>query len=188
MLLYLVYLVIVPLADGRAIGTVNNARFTSRDLLNTESAWIENQSSAQACLCTVLSTYTDVLLFNHFTNGSCQLFFALPFTYTMLSESTATIVLLQPLPAPNQAPCCSDLNWLMTRIRSSALVPATAFNAPTYLAIDDLNYLAVMSFNDKFYRFNRTMMSQVTSRVITSSCMALTYYKGRYYIGKKIPS
>lgn len=185
MLLLVIFLNIIRISFSISIGSVNNARFTSVDLLNENTVWINNQFSVEKCLCTILASYPHVLLFNSFTNGSCQLFFALPYTYKMLSHSTSTLVLLRSLPARSQAPCCSNLTWLMSRVIGS-MSSVVTLTAPTYLAIDDQDYLGVVAYNDKFYRFNRTSMTQVTSKVIASTCMSLTYYKGKYFIGKFI--
>ena len=183
MLFALLCSMVLRMSFAVSIGRVRNARFTSVDLLNTDAVWINNQSTAAKCLCTVRVAFPTASLFNSFTNGSCQLFFALPYTYKMVSSPSTTLILLQPLPARAQAPCCSNLTWLMNRMISSAL-PVTAFNAPTYLAIDDEDYLGVVAYNDKFYRFNRTTMAQLSSKVIATLCVSVTYYKGKYFIGK----
>ena len=182
MLLIVIYSILVGLCYGRLIGTSNRTHLTSVDQLNLNTTWITNQFSPKQCLCTALSQYSNVLLLNSYSNGSCQLFFSLPYTYTMRYHVNSTLILLSPLPPVNQAPCCSNLTWLMTRIKNSTL-PVTSHSSPTYMVIDDLNYLAVISFNDKLYRYNRTTMSLITSRTVASSCVALSYYNGQYFVG-----
>jgi hypothetical protein len=88
---YLILLVLYY-SRGTSIGTVNKTRFTSVDQLNSDALWLYNQQPSQQCLCTVLSQYNNVLLFNSSSNGSCQLFFSLPYTYTMNYNINSTII------------------------------------------------------------------------------------------------
>lgn len=176
------YSILLASCHSKSIGTSNRTRFTSVDRLNTNTVWINNQFSAKQCLCTVLSQYNTALLFNSYSNGSCQLFFSLPYTYTMEYNVNSTLILLSPLPPVNQAPCCSNLTWLITRIKNSTL-PVISHSSPTYMVIDDLDYLAVISYNDKLYRFNRTTMSLILSRSIASACVSLSYYNRQYFVG-----
>ena len=175
--------VLITICQGVSFGKVNTSRFTSLDQLNVDALWIHNQSSPRQCLCTVLSLFPTALLFNAFNNGSCQLFFALPFTYIMQYHPQSTLILLKALPPRQQAPCCSNLTWLMTRIANSAL-PPVSLSSPTYMVIDDLDYLAVTSYNDKLYRFNRTTMAQVTSTWIANLCISVSYYNKQYFVGE----
>lgn len=186
MLILVIYSILLTICHAQLIGSVNKTRFTSIDRLNTNTLWIYNQTSSQQCLCTVLSQYTNVLLFNSYINGSCQLFVSLPYTYTMEYNENSTIILLSPLPSVNQTPCCSNLAWLMTRIKNSSL-PILNISMPTYLAIDDLDYLAIVSYGDKLYRYNRTTMTYITSKSIATQCMAVTYYNKQYFVGMFIP-
>ncbi|UJR37464.1 hypothetical protein I4U23_030167 [Adineta vaga] len=165
-----------------SFGTVRRARFTSVNQLNSDTIWLNNQSSSQECLCTVLRSYNNTFLFNSYTNGSCHLFFSLPYTYRMEFHINSTTILLKSLPPINQAPCCSNLSWLMSRIKNSSL-PIVTLSQPTYLVIDDLDYLAVISYNNKLYRYNRTSMISVTSKVIAAQCMSISYYKQQYFVG-----
>jgi hypothetical protein len=185
MLILTICLTIAALSHAAPIGTVNTSRLTSLGQLNRDALWIQNQSSSRQCLCTVLSRFPTALLFNSFSNGSCQLFFALPFTYTLQSHPQSTLILLRPLPPREQAPCCSNLTWLMTRIVNSAQTPVS-LNSPTYLVIDDLDYLAVISYDDKLYRFNRTTMAQVSSTWIANQCLSVNSYNKQYFVGEGI--
>ncbi len=182
-ILIIIHLFWFVVYGDRLIGTVNNTRFTSVDRLNTDSIWIDHQISPQHCLCTVLSQYSNVRLFNSYSNGSCQLFFSLPFTYTMEYNSNATIILLSLLPPVNQAPCCSNLTWLMARIQISAL-PAINMASPIYLVVDDLDYLAVLSDTTaSLNRYNRTTMTLISSTPMANA-QSLSYYSKSYFISK----
>ena len=183
MLLVTICSVLIGIAHAVPIGTVNTSRFTSLDQLNQDALWIVNQSSPRRCLCTVLARFPTALLFNSFTNGSCQLFFSLPIAYTMQRHPQSTLVLLKPLPPREQAPCCSNLTWLITRMANSAL-PSIPLTKPTYLVIDDLDYLAVMSYDAKLYRYNRTTMAHVSSILVASQCRSISYYNKQYFVGK----
>jgi hypothetical protein len=110
-----------------------------------------------------------------------------PFSSTLsaMDRVSSSSLLLRPLPPREQAPCCSNLTWLMTRIANSSLTPVS-LNAPTYLVIDDLDYLAVIAYSDKLYRFNRTTMAQVSSKWIASNCTAMSYYNKQYFISESI--
>ena len=59
---------------------------------------------------------------------------------------------------------------------------------PNYLVIDDLDYLAVLTYNSMLVRFNRTTMAQVSSTSVGSQCVSLSYYNGQYFVGKWIDS
>ena len=178
----MIYSIMIISCHGISIGTVNRTRFTSVDRLNADAVWIHNQSSPRQCLCTVLSQYRNTRIFNSYSNGSCQLFFSLPVTYTMEYNFDSTLILLSPLPPVNQAPCCSNLTWLMTRIKNSAL-PITYLLNPTYLVIDDFDYLAAIAYNDKLYRYNRSTMASVSATSVAAQCVALSYYNKQYFVG-----
>ena len=181
--LFAVCSVLTAFSHAVSIGKVNTSRFTSLDQLNQDAVWIYNQSSNQRCLCTVLSLFPNALLFNAFNNGSCQLFFALPFTYIMQYHPQSTLILLKALPPRQLAPCCSNLTWLMTRIANSSL-PPVSLSSPTYMVIDDLDYLAVITYGSNLYRFNRTTMAPVISKSIGPGCTALSYYNKQYFISE----
>ncbi|CAF1067751.1 unnamed protein product [Adineta steineri] len=166
-------------------GKVNKTRFTSRDLLNSEAIWLSNQLTPEKCLCTVLSQYNNTPLFNSYQNGSCQIFFSLPYTYTMEYRNDSTLILLSSLPSRDIAPCCSNLPWLIKRITNSSL-SSISLNTPSYLVIDDYNYLAVLYNSYTLNRYNRTTMTLISSTTIGSQTMALSYYNKQYYITKGV--
>jgi hypothetical protein len=171
---FTIHSILFAVCYGRSIGTVNRTRFTSVDQLDTGTVWLYNQLTPQQYLCTTLSQYNNVLLFNNYVNGSCQLFFSLPCTYTMESNINSTIILLSPLSPINQTPCCSNLTRLITRISSSSL-PTVFLTLPNYIVIDDLDYLAVLSSDIVLNRYNRTTMTLVSSTSMSYS-PSLSYY------------
>jgi hypothetical protein len=86
----------------------------------------------------------------------------------------STIIFLSSLPPSNQAPCCSNLAWLITRMNNPTTSPIAPL-APSYLVIDDLDYLAVLIGGLYLYRYNRTTMAFISSAFI-SSTQTLSYY------------
>lgn len=179
---YIVCLFSIPICNSILIGTVNRARFTSIDQSNDDTVWLEQQFSPEKCLCTVLYQYKNVLLLNSYSNGSCQLFFSLPFAYKMESNTDSTIILLSSLPSVNLAPCCSNLSWLITRIQSSQKSSLNV-NKPKYLVLDDNDYLAVISNADDLIRINRATFTRISSDSYDDP-KALSYYDKKYYMSK----
>ncbi len=184
MLTLVIYSIFLVSCYSIPIGTVNQTRFTSVDQLNSDAIWINNQFSPKECLCTVLSQYNNVLLFNSYSNGSCQLFISLPYTYTMEYNFNSTIIFLSPLPPVNQAPCCSNLTWLITLMNNSPLPPVPIGN-PSYPVIDDLDYLAVLDSSWFLNRYNRTTMAYISSTFIPYA-YALSYYNKQYFFSEYI--
>ncbi|CAF1439906.1 unnamed protein product [Adineta ricciae] len=182
---FIVHSFLFTVHSDPTIGKVSTARFTSIDQLNTGTTWISNQLTVEQCLCTALLQYTNVLLFNSYSNGSCQLFFALPYTYTMEYRNDSTIILLSPLPPRDQAPCCSNLPWLMSRIVNSSTTTLT-LKHPSHLIIDDFNYLVVLYNSYTVNRYSRSTMllnSTISVGVFTE---ALSYYNRQYFLTKGI--
>jgi hypothetical protein len=89
---------------------------------------------------------------------------------------------LTSIPLVNQAACCSNLTWLMTRISSSALL-VVSMSSPTYLVIDDLDYLPIISYNNKLFRYSRTTITLITSTSIATQSIAISYYNKQYFVG-----
>jgi hypothetical protein len=185
--LFIIHLFLFTVCGGIRIGTVNNTRFTSTNGLNSGTVWIHNQTSPKQCLCTALSEYNNPLLFNSYSNGSCQLFFSLPYTYIMEENINSTIIFLSQLPPIDQAPCCSNLTWLITRMQNS--LQSTGISNPNYLVIDNLGNLAVLTYSfsnlhPQLYRYNRTIMASVSTPAIRGT--SLSYYNKQYFISKYI--
>ncbi len=95
---------------------------------------------------------------NFYRNGSCQLFATLPVTYTMEINNNSTLILFQQLSLMNLAPCCSDLSWLISRINSSRQASVNV-SKPSFLIIDDNDYLVTVSYRGPLVKFNRSTLN-----------------------------
>ena len=171
--------------DCFSIGRVNNTRFTSTIDSNDNSIWLSDFTTWSECLCTVLSNnlFSSAVAFNLYLNGSCQLFLTLPITYRMEKETNSTLILLKQLPARDLAPCCSNLSWLIHRLNASQQASAN-ISSPSFLIIDDHDFLVALSYKGPFIQFNRTTLSPIRTVTIGDSATSLSYRNGLYYIRK----
>lgn len=167
-----------------SIGRVNQTRFTSVISTNDNSIWLSNFSTWSECLCAIFSNdFSSTVAFNIYQNGSCQLFLTLPVTYRLERNINSTLILLKPLPDPDLAPCCSNLLWLMTRINAS-LAASVNITKPSFLIIDDNNFLVTLSYKGPLVQFNRTTLAHIQTQLIGSDATSLSYHNGFYYIRK----
>jgi hypothetical protein len=173
--------------DSLSIGHVNNTRFTSIDHLNKGSIWFSNFTTWSQCVCVVLySNYSSTAIaLNMYHNGSCQLFVALPSSYTMEINNNSTLILLKQLPPTNLAPCCSNLSWLINKINASKQASGN-ISSPSFLVIDNNNRLGAVSYRGPVVQFNRSTLSIIQSNTIVSQATSLSYNNGFYYI-RKLP-
>ncbi len=168
-----------------SIGRVNNTRFTSVDHLNIDSIWLSTFKTWSQCLCAILSSNfsSTAIALNMYLNGSCQLFVTLPFTYTLERNKNSTLILLEQLPPNDLAPCCSNISWLINKINSSQKASANVTN-PSFLIIDDNNFLVTLSYQGPLVQLNRSTLDIINSTMIASSPTSLSYSNGFYYIRK----
>ncbi len=179
-------LLICSSIDSLSIGHVNNTRFTSVDHLNIGSIWLSSSYATWSqCVCAVLSSNFSsmAIALNMYRNGSCQLFITLPFTYTLEINNNSTLILLKQLPSMNLAPCCSNLSWLINQMNASQQTSVN-FSKPSFLIIDNNNYLAVQSYRGSLFQLNRTTLNTILSTAIAGSATSLSYLNGFYYIRK----
>ena len=170
--------------DCLSIGRVNQTRFTSVINTNDNSIWLSNFTTWTECLCAILSNdFSSTIAFNIYLNGSCQLFLTLPITYRLERNINSTLILLKPLPEPNLAPCCSNLSWLMARINISQSAWAS-INQPSFLIIDDNDFLVALSYKGPLVQFNRTTLAPIRTKTIGGDATGLSYRNGFYYIRK----
>jgi hypothetical protein len=165
------------------IGRVKNARFTGIAGTNAGSLWLSGYGTWSQCVCSVLRSNfsSDVLALNSYANGSCQLFTQLPIAYAMETNNNSTLILLKPLPAPGVAPCCSNLSWLISAINASQQASGNVTN-PSFLVIDDNDYLVTVTYGGPLVQFNRSTMSVVRNSTPVTLATGISYYNGIYYI------
>jgi hypothetical protein len=181
----IIIVLIYPSFGSLSIGHVNKTRFTSVDQLNQDSIWYYNFTTWSQCVCAVLSgsfSSTAVAL-NFYQNNSCQLFIALPVTYTMELNINSTLILLKQLPPINLAPCCSNLSWLINKINSSQKASGNV-SKPSFLVIDHNNFLVTVGYRGPLVQFNRSTLQVIESTMIVGKATSLSYYNGLYYIRK----
>lgn len=166
------------------IGRVNETRFTSMIDSNDNSIWLSNLTTWSECFCVVLSNdlFSSAIGFNMYLNGSCQLFLTLPITYRLEKNINSTLILLKQLPARELAPCCSNLSWLISRLNASQQ-PSANITSPSFLVIDDNDFLVALTYKGPFIQFNRTTLSPIRSQII-GNATSLSYRNGFYYIRK----
>ncbi len=61
-------------------------------------------------------------------------------------------------------------------VYENSALPVVSMTSSPYLMIDDLDHLAIISYGNKLYIYNRTTMAFIISRPIASQCMAVSYY------------
>ena len=179
----LVILLVSLTCAASSLGRVNKTRFTSIDHMNSGSLWLSSYTTWSQCVCTALRSNfsSNVLALNSYANGSCQLFLQLPSSYTMESNNNSTLILFKPLPPVNVAPCCSNLSWLISTINASQQASANVTH-PSFLVIDDNDYLATVTYSGPFVQFNRSTMNVVRSNTLVAGATGISYYNGMYYI------
>ncbi|UJR36267.1 hypothetical protein I4U23_028997 [Adineta vaga] len=165
------------------LGRMANSRFTSVDRQNQNSLWFSMFNNWYECVCMVLSSplSSTAIAINMYRNGSCQLFVTLPLTYTMEINTNSTLILFKQLPARNLAPCCSNLSWLMTKLSTSPQISAN-MTKPTFLILDDNNYLVTVGYRGPLVQFNRTTLNVIQSSLVVNDATSISYHNGFYYL------
>ena len=168
-----------------SIGRVSNARLLPG--LKNQTVWLFNQANANACLCRALQFYPikEIAALNSFSsNSTCQLILSPPvLSPNIVFDIKSTLVLLQPL---TDAPCCSDLSWLLTRIKNSQQQSSDAITHPTVLSINSDNTLiSTLSYSGSLFRFHRTNLSLqgIYALPLNYDCALTTYRRGQFYMG-----
>jgi hypothetical protein len=181
----IIFAVTFVLVSSISVGRVSNARLLPG--LNNASVWLFNQTNANVCLCSALKLYSlqQIAGLNSFSlNSSCQLILSPPvLSPSIVSDTKSTLVLLQPL---TDAPCCSDLSWLLARIKNSQQ-PSAAVSSPTILSINsDNTLLSTLTYNGPLVRLYRNSLSLAGTYPLPAGylCATACYQQGRFYIGK----
>ena len=142
-----------------SIGRVPDARLLAG--LKNQTFWLMNQENANTCLCSALQHYSleKIAALNSFSfNSTCQLILSPPvLSPNIVFDIESTLVLLQPF---TDAPCCSDLSWLLTRIKNSQQQSSDAITNPPVLSINSDNTLiSTLSYFGPLFRFHRNNLS-----------------------------
>ena len=175
--MHLFLLFLLANVGGTTIGTIKQARISTL----ASSVWFYNQSSWSQCMCYALQDQS-VVAFNHYaSNFSCELFKNLSsFSFQVINVINVTVYLLQPLQP--YTPCCSNLTWLLSEIRS--VQKNLSVNSIKAIALDtDRNSLGIVGSN--ILRFvstdSFTFINSTTSLPINSE--AMTYHQNLFYVG-----
>ena len=181
----LIFTSVFMLTSTISIGRVSNARLLPG--LKNQTFWLMNQENANACLCSALQLYSleKIAALNSFSsNSTCQLILSPPvLSPNIVFDIKSNLVLLQPL---TNAPCCSDLSWLLTRIKNSQQQSSDSVQNPTVLSMNSDNTLiSTLSYYGSLFRFHRTNFSLegIYSLPPNYSCALATYRRGQFYMG-----
>lgn len=176
----------IVLISSISIGQLSKARLLPG--LKNQTAWLFNQANATTCLCSALQRYpsSQIAGLNSFSsNLTCQLVLSPPvLSPNIVYDAGSNLILLQPL---NDAPCCSDLLWLLERIQYSAQQSTTSVSSPSSLSINPANtFLSTMIYMGAFVRIYRYNMSIESINQLPSgyTCVSAIYRKGYIFFGK----
>ncbi|CAF1366713.1 unnamed protein product [Adineta steineri] len=125
----IVLISLVVLVSSISINQVAKARLLPGS--SNQIVWLFNQVNLNACLCNALDTYSlsQIAAFNMYSlNSTCQLILSPPvLSPRIISDIESTLILLHPL---TDVPCCSDLSWLLDRIKFAS-EPSGSVTQPT---------------------------------------------------------
>ncbi|UJR17667.1 hypothetical protein I4U23_004563 [Adineta vaga] len=178
------------LISTSSIGRVFNARLLPG--LRNSTLWLFNQSDVNTCLCRALQLYSwqQIAALNSFTyNSTFQLILSPPvLAPNLIYDINSILILLHPL---TDAPCCSDLSWLLTRIQKSQKPSSDSVPLPTSLSINSYNtLLSTLSYYGSLVRFYRNNLSLAGDYPLPTNylCDIVSYRQGRFFLGCDIPS
>ena len=177
---------LIMLVSPTSFGRVQKARLLPG--LKNQTAWMFNQTNATECLCNAQKKYTlsNIAALNSFSaNKSCQLILSPPvLSLRIVSDSGSTLILLQLL---NDAPCCSDLTWLLDRIKNSAQQSKTKVTKPGMISINPPNtFLSTLIYRSDYVRIHRHNMTMEGIYSLPSgyTCASSIYRRGYIFFGK----
>lgn len=170
-----------------SIGRVPKARLLPG--LKNQTAWLFNQSNANVCLCNAIKNYplSNIAALNSFSqNRTCQIILSPPvLSPKIVFDITSSLILLQRL---TNAPCCSDLSWLLYTIQNSAQQFTTNVYRPTTVSISsDNKYVSTMNYmNNTLVRLNRNNISVNSIQLLPTGyvCVSAIYRSGYIFFGK----
>ena len=176
-MLFLLTVLTLTRVQSASIGTIGQARI----LTSAPATWLYNQSSSSQCVCYSLG-HPFVVAFNSYPlNGTCQLFSNVSaFPFQIISDANVSVYLLQPL--QRYTPCCSNLTWLLTQMKSQTV--SRNITMVQGLALDtDRNRLGVIS---------STALQLLPADLVTPTYVNTTppyharpisYHQGFFYVG-----
>lgn len=183
----IVFILLFQSVSSISIGRVSNARLLPG--LRNQSVWLINQPNANVCLCNALKLYSlgQIAGLNSYSsNSSCQLILSPPvLTPVIVSDIRSNLILLQPL---TDAPCCSDLSWLLTRIKNSQQTSANV-SGPSTLTINSANtLLSTLSNYGPIARFHRNNLTLQGAYQLPGvySCVTASYQTGLFFVGMSL--
>ncbi|CAF1404316.1 unnamed protein product [Adineta steineri] len=185
----IVLISLVVLVSSISIGQVPKARLLPGS--SNQIVWLFNQVNFNAYLCNALNTYSlsQIAAFNMYSlNSTCQIILSLPvLSPRIISDVESTLILLHPL---TDVPCCSDLSWLLDRIKFASQ-PSGSVTQPTSISINSNNTLiSTMIYEGSFVSFYRNNLSLEGIHPLPSryKCVTAYYRRGFLFMGCNIPS
>ncbi|UJR38431.1 hypothetical protein I4U23_031099 [Adineta vaga] len=160
------------------VGIIREAQI----ITNAPSVWLENQLTPLECLCYCFQHPSVFVVFNFYkSNSSCQLFSNFSsYPFQILTQTNVSVYSLEPL-LP-YAPCCSNLTWLMEKIRSNV----SALNIPSITSVvldNNNNRLAVVALA-KLRLVSKTSFILLNVTInLPSGTQTISYYQDRFYTG-----
>ena len=175
--MHLFLLFLLASVEGATVGIIKPAQIWSL----APSIWLYDQSSWSQCMCYALQDQSVVAFNSYASNSSCQFFQNLSsFPFQITNVTNITVYLLKPLQV--YTPCCSNLTWLMSRIKSvqntmsiSSIRSITFDTDRNRLGTVGSNVLRLVS-TDSF-----TLVSLNQSLPINTQ--AITYHADLFYVG-----
>ncbi|CAF0989798.1 unnamed protein product [Didymodactylos carnosus] len=95
--------------------------------------------------------------------------------------------MLKPIQSQTTTLCYSNLTWLTTKVQAFKQLPVTTVVKPSFMLIDDNNYLVTLSYYGNLTQMDRNTLNVISSTVLPSFCAGLGYNNGYYYIGCDSP-
>ena len=170
------------LASAAAIQIPFIQNVTFAPASSSSSITLINRTCDQ-CLCESNSSHTII---NCFSNASCQLFDAIPRTYT-LQPTTDTRVYFPQGIIPNASQISMPNTSLLLEKLNTATPIYGEVRSPRCLLLDSNGYLVTVSYSDKtivrFYPNNLTQISTPASPNFTENPYSIAYSSGAYYVG-----
>lgn len=184
-LIIIIYLAVS--ISSSLLGRVGNARLLPG--LKNQSVWLFNQSTADMCLCTATQLYSlaNIAALNSFIqNKTCQVILSPPvLSPRIVTDTKCNLTVLQPL---TDTPCCSDISWVLERIKNTVRKFTTNVNQPTTLSISSNNkYVSTINYRtNTLVRLYRDNLTSAGTQSLPSGyvCASAIYRQGYIAFGK----
>ncbi|UJR20414.1 hypothetical protein I4U23_023545 [Adineta vaga] len=181
----------IILVSSFSIGRVAKARLLPTS--QNQTIWLYNQTNANQCLCSVWKLYplSQVAALNSFsTNASCQVILSSTIlSPRIVSDSKSNLILLKLL---TDTPCCTDLAWVIERLKLTLRQSQTTVSKPTTLSLDSTEkFVSTMTYRSRLlFRLYRNNLTQEGIYQLPSSyvCVSAIYRKGYIFFGCDTPA